>query len=354
MDRLKSLGVLLTALILFVSAQVAAVELKEGAPETYTVKKNDTLWDIASLFLEKPWLWPQLWRNNTQIQNPHLIYPGDIITIRYIEGEPVIEVVREKSRMVLTPGMDKRTKVAPIDVLDWSTIAPYIRHHAFLDEDEYERLPHLLGNHAGGAQFISDDLVLSRRQGRPDEQYRVVRKQGNIENMDGEMLGVQVLHIADAKMVEDRSLSQWLVKVEESNQEARRGDRLLPGMPEVPDQLELMPADDQRGYVVGSLHEHTLLGKHNIVIVDVGRADVSPGTVMGIYQQGPDIIDGETPQYADETGVLRSVFNDGSTVKQPAMKIGELIIFNTFNNVSYGIITRASELVKRGAIVANP
>lgn len=75
---------------------------------------------------------------------------------------------------------------------------------------------------------------------------------------------------------------------------------------------------------------------------------------MGLYQQGPDIIDGESPSYANDAGVVQSAFNDGSKITQPAMKIGEIIVFKTFSKVSYGIITRADELVKRGAIVAAP
>ena len=88
--------------------------------------------------------------------------------------------------------------------------------------------------------------------------------------------------------------------------------------------------------------------------MDLGSEQVSPGTVMGLYSQGPDIIDGELPKYAGENNAMYSVFNDGSTVHQPAIKIGEIVIFKTFDKASYGIITRARELVKTGAIVANP
>ena len=94
--------------------------------------------------------------------------------------------------------------------------------------------------------------------------------------------------------------------------------------------------------------------KYDVVIVDLGEEEIEPGTVMGIYQQGPLIIDGEEPKYSTDSKVVVSVFDDGSTVHQPALKVGELVIFSTFTNASYGIITRASDMVRTGNIVAQP
>lgn len=339
----------------FISFFVNALTLKDSAPQTYTVKRNDTLWDIANLFLDQPWLWPELWRNNVQILNPHLIYPGDVLVIRMVNGEPVLTVQREKQHITLGPSLRKQNKPSPISMLPWASIAPYINQNELLDEAEYEKLPHILGNQSGDIRFVTDDIVISRSYGRSSDQYRVLRRQATIKNLDGEILGVQVHHVADANMIDDTVPFQWLVKVAKSNFEARRGDRLYDGVFTDSEDLILQAASkEQRGHVVGNLHQHELLGKNDVVIVDLGKEDVSPGTVMGIYAQGPDIIDGEPPQYAGENNALYSVFNDGSTIVQPAIKIGEIVIFKSFDKASYGIITRARALVETGAIVANP
>ena len=348
---LKTLLAVLLALPAMVSL---AVTLKNDAPETYTVKKNDTLWDIASLYLDKPWLWPELWRNNTQIVNPHLIYPGDVLRIRMVDGKPVMEVVRDKKRMTLSPEMVKENKPSPIGMLPWSAIAIYVNQNEIISEDDYDMLPYLLGNQSASLNFVTDDVVLSRRYGRPDDQYRVVRKQSTIRDTEGEVLGIQIHHVADATMLEESAGAQWLVKVDDSNFEARRGDRLFSGEFTDAQDMVLQAATDQRGHVIGNLHQHNLLGKHDVVIVNLGSSDVAPGTVMGLYAQGPDIIDGEKPRYANESNVVRSVFNDGSTVQQPALKVGEVIIFKTFDKASYGIITRTNGVVKDGFIVAKP
>lgn len=350
--RLIALSVMI-ALTMW-SQSLLAVTLKADAPKTYTVQKNDTLWDIANMFLDKPWLWPNLWRNNTQINNPHLIYPGDILVIRFVDGEPVLEVKREKSHIVLSPSSRKTVKPAPIAMLPWDAIAPYINQNEIITQEQYDRLPHLLGNQAGDIRFVNDDLVLSRKFGRAKDQYRIVRSQDTIEDLEGEELGVQIHHIADADMVESRAGGEWLIKVQDSNFEAKRGDRLYSGKFGGTDDMALRAADKEKGYVVGNLHSRGLLGKHDIVIIDLGKRETSAGTVMGIYAQGPTIIDGDSPKYENEGNVVKSVFDDGSTIEQPALKIGELVVFKTFDKASYGIITESHELVKNGAIVANP
>lgn len=338
-----------------VTLPALALQLKEGAPKTYTVKRGDTLWGIANVFLNEPWLWPELWRTNTQINNPHLIYPGDIITVGYKDGQPVLIVKREKLAMTLSPETNKRIKPAPIDLLAWEAIAPFIKQHTFVDEDRYNMLPKVLGNQDGNIRFASDDFVLGQQQFSANDQYRVVRKHATIESLQGETLGIQVTHVSTASVIpEGNTDDTMLLFIDDAYQEAKRGDKLLEGGFENPDSIELVAATSQRGAVVGDLHDHDLLGKYDVVILDLGNMDVKPGTVMGLYVQGPAIVDDETPRYVDEPGA-----NSGGewfidTLTQPAMKVGEVIVFKTFDNVSYGLITRASKSIKRGFIVAKP
>ncbi|MEF8833467.1 MAG: LysM domain-containing protein, partial [Halofilum sp. (in: g-proteobacteria)] len=74
--------------------EVTREDVKPSHPVRYTVKRGDTLWDIAAMFLRDPWVWPEIWSVNPQIENPHLIYPGDIITLAFRDGEPRLVVER--------------------------------------------------------------------------------------------------------------------------------------------------------------------------------------------------------------------------------------------------------------------
>ena len=68
-------------------AGVPLSELAPNAPDSHTVKRGDTLWDISKLFLKSPWRWPELWGMNLDaIRNPHLIYPGQVLVLEKIDG----------------------------------------------------------------------------------------------------------------------------------------------------------------------------------------------------------------------------------------------------------------------------
>lgn len=355
--RLQSLlrTIVLSGFMLAILPSFAQQEIKPDAPTRYTVKKGDTLWDIANIFLNEPWLWPNLWRTNTQISNPHLIYPGDVIKVGFFQGKPVLSIERDKPSLVLSPESSRRDKAKPIDMLPWASIAPYINHHTIVGEGVYKTLPHILGNHYGNVRFSSNDMVLSQNKNTTIDQFKVVRKQSTIYALDGEVLGVQLTHIADTQTVADQQTREVnMLAITQSYQEAKRGDRLLAETMFAPTDLELKAASTQRGHVVGDLHDHNLLGKYDVVIIDVGAAEVSAGTVMGIYRAGPDIIDGEVPRYVDEPGASVGGNLLATKIAQPALKVGEIIIFKTFAKASYGLISRANEGIQRGFIVASP
>lgn len=334
------------------------INIKSSAPELYVVKKGDTLWDISSMYLDKPWLWPELWRNNVHISNPHLIYPGDELRLRYNEkGEPVLDVVREtpKVQIKLSPEGRKEVKSAlPIPVLPWTVIQPYIENSQIMNEANYQRLPHLLGNQDGAVRFASGDLVLARATRRAPEQYNVIRKQNEIRDSYDNLLGFQIRHVADATPLESKVEGQHLVEVQDANFEAKRGDKLLPHKQTKLEDMQLRAATRQKGNIVSSLEQHQLLGKYNVVIVDLGQREVKPGTVMGIYLQGPKIYDSEEPKYDKENNFVRSAFDGADEVQQPALKIGEVVIFKVFEKASYALITRSTKVIRNGAIVARP
>src|SRR5207344_1139024 len=86
----KRLLAVLTAMLLTLATYAYAAEMVQDHPSTYTVRKGDTLWDISARFLKKPWLWPEIWQANPQVKNPHLIYPGDVLSLVYIGGRPYV------------------------------------------------------------------------------------------------------------------------------------------------------------------------------------------------------------------------------------------------------------------------
>lgn len=343
----------------FASMSVAAVSVKLTAPETYTVKKGDTLWDIAALYLEKPWLWPELWRNNIQIQNPHLIYPGNVLRLVFNnQGEPelVLQPDANKLTITLSPKPLRQMKSGrAIPLLSWQLLQSHVEHDLVMNSDTYQDLPRLLGDSTGGIRFATQDIVFGAGELESNKSWNVVRKAGEIFDAQGRSLGVKVRHVADAAVLEATSSAEFLIVVEDANFESKPGDRLFPtSRRNLGSMTEFQAATTQLGKIVGSLQEHSLLGKYDIVILDLGEKEMTPGTVMGIYQQGPNIVNDNTPFYENAASdrVVSALWKD--VIEQPAMKVGELVVFRVFEQSSFGLISSSTDIIRHGAIVGKP
>ncbi|MFC4698811.1 LysM peptidoglycan-binding domain-containing protein [Glaciecola siphonariae] len=362
--RLKSIiihTVALTFVALFASQSVLAdvVNIREDAPQTYVVEKGDTLWDISSLFLSQPWRWPELWRNNTQIENPHLIYPGDMLRLRWENGVPILEVVRDKPLLTLSPDTQRREKPNPINVLPWEAIAMYINNDSIMTTEEFQALPAVLSDREGSARFVDEDYVLTKALKNAKRanmtEFEIVRKEREVYDSLGALLGVQVIQLSDAEFSTDVNSDKYVVKVANSIREVKKGDKLRPAKKFDNNDLTLQPATRQRGELVSNINGYNIISKDDVVIINIGKRKVEPGTVFGIYKQGPDIEYKEEPlRSASATGSIASLFSLGETIQQPAYKVGELVVIRGFEHASYAWVTEASTHLVGGEIVASP
>ncbi|MDO6841136.1 LysM domain-containing protein [Paraglaciecola chathamensis] len=357
-NNLLRLSLVLLLLPFFTYANV--ITLKDSAPKTYVVKPGDTLWDISNLFLHKPWHWPQIWRTNTQIINPHLIFPGDQLRLSInAKGQPIVDLIRgeQKPYIVRSPSTKQVLKSQqPIAVLPWQEIQPYFNHELVLSEQEYADLPAIVGNTKGTEYFANGDLVLVNQEALPMGEYRVVRKQQSLFNQNGEFLGSHIRHVAQGQALAPEMPQQSLVTLSSAKLEVKRGDRLIKELAatEVESVTNITAATEQRGNIIADVSQYQLSGKFSVVIIDVGSDDIARGTVMGIYQQGAAVIDAEPAQYLNETQTIERLFKQGDVLPQPWMKVGELLVFNVFSKVSYALVTRSSTVIRKGAIVAKP
>ncbi len=349
--------IILTLVLLVGSIGLACadiIDIKSDAPTTYVVKKGDTLWDISTLFLDEPWLWPELWRNNVQIENPHLIYPGDTLRLRYEDGKPVIDIVRSKESVVLSPSKRVVNKPSPISVLPWSTLAPFIANDSIMSPEKYQALPTLLGDNAGSPRFTEQDYVLAYNVDDTKANYQVIRKTREVFDSKGNSLGLQVSHLSNADISNTLSNKRQIVRIKNTHLEARQGDRLMPNVVSSSSDLSLSPAATQVGEIVQNINGYVLIGTQDVVIVNLGNDQVSPGTVFGIYQQGPDVIFDKEPDYASKTSSLLDIISFKERIQQPAYKVGELVVIKTFENASYAWITKTETHLQGGELIAKP
>lgn len=342
MSNYKSLAL---ALLMVVSSAFASqVALKDGHPDRYVVKKGDTLWDISALFLESPWLWPEIWYVNPQISNPHLIYPGDELTLVYVDGKPQLRMQRGQRTVKLSPrarveSLDKAIPTIPLDAIQQFLSKPLV-----VGEDELGKAAYVVssaGEHlitgAGDRIYlrgVEDDGVKTQNLFRPGDTY--------IDPETGEVLGYEAIYLGEGTV--KRPGDPATVKLTRTTREINIGDRALPATQEdaYPYFTPHPPSEDLDGTIISVVDGVSQIGQYQIVVVNRGtREGVDVGTVMSIEQTGALIRDQVSP-------------NRNELVKLPDERAGLLMIFRTFEKVSYGLVLKATQALHVGDRVAHP
>jgi len=258
-----------------------------------------------------------------------------------------------KNSVVLSPQSRVTNKVNPISVLPWSMISPFIKNDIMIDAHQYALLPTLLGDNLGTPRFTNQDYVLAHNLPDTNASYQVVRKVREVFDSKGNNLGLQISHLSNAEVSKILSDERQVVRLTLSTFEAKQGDKLKPQSKVKEHDLRLAPAQDQVGEVVQNINGNSLISMQDVVIVNLGENQVSPGTVFGIYQKGPDVISKAAPRYAKKSSLL-DIFASGERVEQPAFKVGELVVIQSFEEASYAWVIKTDTHLTGGEIIAKP
>ncbi len=333
----------LLALACVFSAFADVLTLKPDHPDTYVVKKGDTLWDISNVFLKSPWLWPQLWHVNPQVKNPNLIYPGDALNLVYIDGKPQLVLSRGSGGDVKLEPEIRSTPIArAIPAIPLEAVNAFLNHGRIVAPGVLEGAPYVLMGKEGHIVTGAGDEIYGRGKFDPNNtSYGVFRKGQTFVDPDTqEVLGVEALDIGLAKLLStERDVAT--LSLNRSTQEIRRSDRLLPEEEHAINAnfFPSAPEQDLKGKLLAVEGGVTQIGTMNVVIIDKGaREGIKEGNLLAIYKAGEVISD--------------PVNND--VVKTPDFRAGLLMVFRVFDKVSYGLVLRAERPLKVGDSVRNP
>jgi len=144
------------------------IPLAENAPDSYVVKRGDTLWGIAKVFLRDPWFWPEIWQVNPQVQNPHLIYPGDTLRLVYIDGQPQI-VLQRGDGVRVEPRVRSEPLDSAITTIPYATVAAFMSKPSVLDKDQIKAAPYVLATRDLHVVMSEGDTVYARGFTSPAE-----------------------------------------------------------------------------------------------------------------------------------------------------------------------------------------
>jgi len=370
----KSIG-LLAGMLVTVAVYAAGAQLRSDHPDSYTVRKGDTLWAISARFLSKPWLWPEIWQANPQVQNPHLIYPGDVLNLSFINGP----------RLGLQPRV--RAEGEAIPAIPLSALRMFLKETRVLSSDEVKQLPYVLGfEEARLRGAVGQNIYARNLKADPGQRWAIVRPthtfrgfnendrsepyplvgheldadasvvttpwreefRGDHHYGTGTDLGTEVTVIGTAETLRTGDISTLLLL--DSTQEIRKGDRIMPidDKPYDPYYYPHAPkAVPDNSRVVGFTDALEAVGPHQVIAMSIGSRDgVENGQTYSIVHPGETIND----------DVASDSWNRGTgkSATLPEEFVGHVMVFRTFDRVSYGLVMDGIKPISMGDRLTMP
>jgi len=315
--------------------------LADSYPDRYTVVTGDTLWDIAGKFLTDPWRWPEVWQGNPQVENPDLIYPGDVLVMTFVDGRPVLKALRRET-VKLSPSARATRYDEAVPLIDPAAIAPYINSPLVTDAREMESAPYIVDGFNNRlimgkydqfyARGIEDQSVAKFRIFKPGRHF--------VDPVSGESLGWEAVHLGDANMLKEGDPSRLTITTGYEDINIR--DRLRPVLVEqaLPFFAPKPPANEKiRGVILDTPNKATELGALSIVAINLGeREGMKNGDVLRVRSQ-------KIPKKDPFTGEKYFI---------PEENVGLALVFRTFEKVSYAIITDSSRQIAAGDVLVSP
>ena len=339
-------------------AGVPLSELAANAPDSYTVKRGDTLWGISSMFLKSPWRWPELWGMNLeQIRNPHLIYPGQILYLDKTDG-------RARLRLGQQVGPDGTVKLSPrvrssalgdgaIPSIPFHLIEPFLTEAVIFQTNELEAAPRIVGTQEGRVVLGKGELAYVRGEIAPQREFRIFREPKALRDPSTqEILGFEATYVGAAEYIrpgETRNgadgkpeIVPATFSVTAAKLEAGVGDRLAPVPPrEFSNYAPHAPQSPIEGRIVSIYGDGLTAGQNQIVALNKGSADgMERGHVLALWSSGERVIDRTDPARP--------------TIKLPDERHGMLFVFRVFDRMSYALILSVKSPVSAGDKFTQP
>jgi len=340
------------------------IPLTADAPEEYTVKSGDTLWDISKLFLRDPWYWPEIWYVNAQIQNPHLIYPGDMLKLVYVNGQPRLTMARRggngpeaglSGTNKLKPQVRREALSRAITSLPYEVIAGFAGRPTLLDKSQVNSAPYVValrdGHLIGGmgneiyARGLQDAAVETR--------FSVIHVDGELRDPETrDVLGYTGIYVGSGPIAMAGKTAKLVLT--DSAQEALQGDKLFPESTQInADFVPHAPTKDIDATVIG-VRSLSVMGAYQLIALNRGsKAGLEAGHVLALTQRGTTVRDkysrGGLDAGQSSLGGPRS-----KKVRLPDERIGVAMIYKTSDRMSYALIMESSRAIHDGDSAINP
>ena len=357
-----------TAAMAEVSGTSMSVPLAENAPERYVVKKGDTLWDIAGVFLRDPFFWPEIWFVNPEIANPHLIYPGDVLFLSYVDGKPRV-ALEQAGAVRLSPEVRSQPLRDAIRAIPYDLLMDFVGRPTLLDSDQVRDAPYVVGMRDLHMLGSTANEIYGKGLGKPGpgSRFNVVNVGEELRDPDdGDLLGYmghwagvgEVIQTSGAVVPGRRSVFKaereeelTHLRVLETGREIMQGDKLFPAVIEVGDDFRLaMPEnEDLLGQVIAVVDGVSVAGKYQVVALNRGqRHGLRAGDALGVFYRGELVRD----RYNRQNWSAFTANYDA--VRLPDERSATVMVFRVYERMSYALVMQSTQVIRVGDFVANP
>ncbi|WP_422382841.1 LysM peptidoglycan-binding domain-containing protein [Marinicellulosiphila megalodicopiae] len=377
-----------------------SLQIKQDAPEKYTVVKGDTLWNISSMYLHSPWRWPEIWSYNEYIENPHLIYPGDVLFLNcddmekckvstvgqqfidnnntdsypgnttnqngssnnsnnddytnnnWSSGNDTISAisnsdtdstyVRADGTVVLVPKPIVVPTDSAIQTIPREHIEFFLNRNQVVNPADIENKPHILASRDGRLVLGGGDRIYA--VGTFDSNitnYMVYRKGELHKDPDTkEVLGLEIRSLGLADYVEEENGVHSLT-LQNTQFNIRVGDFLYPVQNNYiePFYTPSAPSGDIRAHILSVSRGVSAIGQYDVVLISKGTRDgLEVGNMLSIVQNGGTAVDPKTRL----------------KYKLPNVEAGLAMIFSVDEKTSYALILEAFNPIRVGDLGISP
>lgn len=320
-----------------------APTIKADAPNRYVVKKGDTLWDISGRYLDSPWRWKEIWATNKQIKNPNLIYPDDILILCIIQGKTLIGVdtgegcagvEKQLTGEFVASSVAVTSTANSVPAIPMSAIQHWLDKTIIVDPKDFNTTPYVLASKKRNLITASGDKVYAK--GVPlivGQRYGVYREgERYVDPRTKEVIGLEVTQVATGLVTSTETNGVSSLQLTDSyGKEVREGDRVFVELDNaIPPVFYPEPANVSRGgMIVRVMNSINSAAKGSVVSINLGsKQGAKPGDVLTVYQKGP---------------LVRDTLDNDMPVRLPSEPTGMVMVFNTFDNISYAYVL-SSEL----------
>jgi LysM repeat protein len=320
------------------------VALRPDHPQTYTVAPGDTLWSIAGRFLQNPWQWRDIWRQNPQLRNPNRIYPGDVLKFSHdASGKPQLEVAEraEVPLLKLSPEVRVETLTQPITPVPRDAVESFLTRALILSEAQWKGAPYIMADDDDQVVYADRDRVYARGAIFDQPRYQVFRPGQELrEPGSGRYLGTAGVYMGEALLDKDDDPATFTLT--RTVAPVRAGDRLF----ELEAENEIYNFEphpvppDTEGFILANLDSDiTQITQYSSIIINLGAQEgLEPGHVLAIYGKDRVVEDPVS----------------GGTVTVPGERSGLLMVYKVHDLVSYALVMQAERFIRLQDRVTTP